>query len=441
MHTRRNLLLSTLFGASALGLRALATGVPLSLLASPRLARAEPPEECAGIAPQFLVLITSSNGDPLNANVPGCYEAGDQVYHSPLASMQPTPVNLGGVVRTGAQAWASLPEAIRQRTCFFHHATYTNAHGDAPKVQKLMGAVRRQEMMVSMFAQNLAPCLETVQSQPIVLSSTLISSNGQVQPVINPPSLKKVLAKPNGPLARLRELRDADLDRLNALFKENGRTSDIALLDRYALSQAQARDIKDELLGALDSINGNTPADLNKAAAVLIRMRVSPVVVMRYAFGGDNHTDNDLTNEANQTATSVANLDALYTQLGDFEMQDQTTIAVQNVFGRTLNRANRPAQNVNGRDHNSAHHCTVLIGKGLRGSVIGGIEPNSSGRDYQATSINSATGASVKGGGGDVPYNTTLESVGKTLGTALGLQRELLDAEIEKGVPIAAALA
>lgn len=442
MHTRRNLLLSTLFGAGALGLRALATGVPLSLLASPRLVRAEPPAECAGQDPQFLILLTSNSGDPLNANVPGCYEAGDNVYHSPQASMQPASINLGGgVTRTGAQAWSTLPQAMRERTCFFHHGTYTNAHGDAPKVQKLMGAVRRQEMMVSMFAQKLAPCLETVQTQPIVLSQALISSAGQVQPVLNPPALKKVLAAPNGPLSKLRQLRDADLDRLNALFKENGRTSDIQLLDRYALSQQQARNINEELLSALDSITGNTPADLNKAAAVLIRMKVSPVVVMRYAFGGDNHTDNGLQNEANQTAASITNLAGLYQQLTDFGVQDQTTLALQNVFGRTLSAANRRNGNTDGRDHNAAHHASVFIGKGFKGSVIGGIELNPSGKDYQATSIDAATGARAAGNSGSIPYDATLGAAGKTLGTAIGVPRADLDEEIAKGVPVAAALA
>ncbi|MEO1234083.1 MAG: hypothetical protein AAFZ18_34835, partial [Myxococcota bacterium] len=69
-------------------------------------------------------------------------------------------------------------------------------------------------------------------------------------------------------------------------------------------------------------------------------------------------------------------------------------------------------------------------------SVIGSIER--SGNDYVSTAIDSTTGA---GGGGDIPFEETLGSMAKTLGTALGVDRATLDAHIELGKPVTAALA
>src|SRR5438445_846584 len=95
--SRRKLILSGLFGAGAVGLRALATGLPVSLLTGAlgeREARADTPPAC-GAKPQYLLLLTSGSGDPLNANVPGCY-ADSGIYHSALPTMAPTQMTVGG---------------------------------------------------------------------------------------------------------------------------------------------------------------------------------------------------------------------------------------------------------------------------------------------------------------------------------------------------------
>lgn len=437
-HTRRKLLLSTLFGSGYVGLRALATGVPLSLLAAPRIGRAAPPAECAGIAPQFLIFITSNSGDPLNANVPGTYGPGlAELYHSPDPTMVESNVVLSGTTHRGAKPWADLKGQLRDRACFFHHGTYTNAHGDAPKVNKLMGSVKRQEMMVSVFSKTLAPCIETVQQQPVVISQNLISAGGQVLPVLNPVALKGVLTGPKGPLAKLREQRDADLDRLNALFKQNGRSADRAMLDQYALSQQQVRAVKEDLLADLESVTGSTRADLNVAASVLCRMKVSPVVVMRYSWGGDNHNDVGLAGEARETVASVAALNQLHDRLTTYGLQDSVTFAVQNVFGRTLHVKSHSG-NPDGRNHNASHHASVFIGAGFKGSVVGGVKLNDGGTDYRARDIDSASGSAADGG--DIPYDQTLESAGKTLGRALGVPLAVLDEAIPPGKPVTAAL-
>ncbi|MEO8874195.1 MAG: DUF1501 domain-containing protein [Polyangiaceae bacterium] len=434
---RRKVLLSGLFGAGWIGLRALATGLPLSLFMNPRTANADTPATCTATKPQYIYLNTSGGGDPLNANVPGTYDDPGIYHNTASATMTKTAMTLGSTTTSAAAPWAGLG-ALLNRTCFFHHGTYTNSHGDAAKVNRLMGAVMRQEMLVSMLSKFLAPCLKTVQEQPLVLSNNLITYNGGVMPVLGPSSLQAVLAAPTGPLANLQKIRDTHLDQLNALFKSTGNTAQKAILDQYALSQNEARSLSQQLLTDLASIGGTTRTDMNIAAAVLFKMNVSPVAVGNYSFGGDNHTDNALNGEATQLVASAAGIADFQARLVTYGLQDQVTMVFQNVFGRTLSM-NAHSGTADGRNHNANHHCTVMIGAGFKGSLIGGLRLQDNGNDYQAMGIDSATGA--KNDSGDIPYVETLGSMGKTLGRACGVAQTDLDTQITLGKVVPAALA
>ena len=435
--SRRQALLAGLFGSGAIGLRALATGLPAWLLADPMASRADP-QRCPGIdsggpgAAQYMILCTRQDGDPLNANVPGTYESPD-IYHSADPRMAPLPLSMGGRQYTAARPWATLEPALLGRTCFFHHGTYTINHGNHPKVLGLMGAVRRQEMLISMLAKNLAPCLGTIQAEPAVISPNLVTFEGRVLPVLSPPDLSALLTGPNSPLLQLRRLRDGDLDRLNALFKKDGTPAQRAILDQYAQSQEQARQLSSLLLDNLSSISGTSRGDLNITAAVLLKMNVSPVVTMSYSWGGDNHSDPGLAMETNETVASVAAISNLYARLREFKLEDRVTFVAQSVFGRTLSRKVRSPD---GRDHHGNHHCTVMIGSRLRGSVIGGLELV--GLEYQAGAISSTTGQG--GPGGDINFADTLSAMGKTLGAAVGVSRDVLDSQITQGRIVSAAL-
>ena len=81
--------------------------------------------------------------------------------------------------------------------------------------------------------------------------------------------------------------------------------------------------------------------------------------------------------------------------------------------------------------------AAVLIGEGLRGGVVGGIEPT--GKDYQAQAIDSGTGRASASG--DLPHEETFQSMAKTLGAALGVSRTRLDEAITGGRVIESALA
>src|SRR6266446_3153536 len=391
--SRRKLLLETLFGAGLLGLRSLATGIPLAVLANPRRAAAQATGCASNPAAQYILLSSSADGDPLNANVPGMYQIPD-IAHPPDVAMAPAPLTLSGQAWTAATPWAQLPQAMLDRTCFFHHGTYTVVHPDMANVMTLQGFISHHEMLVSL------------------------------------------LSSPTGPLGQIQQIRDADLNRVNDWYRQNGNSAQRAFIDRYALSQQQARNVSESLLSSLAAIKDNSSDSQVAAALILFRMNVSPVVSIHIPFGGDNHTDAALARESRETVAGVASIGKLWTQLNAAGLQDRVTFATINVFGRTLSAAKG---NGSGRTHHGDHHVAVLIGKPFKGAVVGGVEPGSG--DYRATSIDAASGSAVAGGSGNVPFSETLSAMGKTLGVACGVDSATLDLDIRGGKVVAGALA
>lgn len=427
--TRREAIMCALFGAGSIGLRAVATGLPASILLDPRRSLAD---ACASRErAQFVIWSTSGSGDPSNANVPGTYDD-PGIAHSLDPLMAPTPMTLGGQQYTAAKPWASLPQSVLSRTCFFHHTTLTNSHANESKVLKLMGGIKRQEMLVSLMAAKLAPCLGTVQAEPASISGEFITFGGRTLPALTPTGLRDVFISPKGALTNLQKLRDADLDRIYATLKQGGNASQLAYLDRMANSQRELRNISDSLLGSLAGITANDLNGQMTAAVALIQMGVAPTSVIQMPFGGDNHSDANLARETAQHVSSIAAIADLQARLQAAKLQDRVTFVLMNVFGRTLNRPMRA-----GRDHLGAHHCTVIIGKGIRGSVVGGV--TKAGNDYAATAIDSKTG--LAGGTPDIRFEDTLAAVGKTIAAAVGIPTESINDQITAGKIVQSALA
>ena len=105
--TRRESLLAGLFGTGYIGLRALATGLPPWFLLNPRRATAQD-LQCMLNAQnnnQYLILSTSSNGDPINCNCPGTYE-NTSLIHPSVDEMTATKVTVGGQMLGAALPWA-----------------------------------------------------------------------------------------------------------------------------------------------------------------------------------------------------------------------------------------------------------------------------------------------------------------------------------------------
>ena len=435
MTTRRNLLMSALFGAGYVGLRALATGIPATVLLKGRRAFADGTAACVDKSKaQFVILATSGSGDPINANVPGTYISG--ITHSADPAMAATPMKLRGVSTTAALPWTQLPQTVLDRTAFWHIMTNTPVHPKEPDVLKLMGMTASDEMLPSLLAKQLAPCLGTVQSQPITLGATSPSEGlvfqGQALPIIPPLALKATLTSPTGPLANLQPLRDQTLSQINDMFRSSGSPAQKAYLDSLIASQGEVRNIRQDLLSSLTSIKDNSVASQITAAVTLIQMNVTPVIAIHIPFGGDNHNDAALANEAAQHVTGVAAIGSLMTQLASAGLADQVTFMSLNVFGRTLGPSN-----TDGRQHNPNHQVSITIGKPFKGGVIGAVGVVAG--DYGALAINSTTGAG--GPGGDIEAGSTLASFGKTALAAVGVDSSTIDSLIATGKVVPAALA
>jgi hypothetical protein len=432
MVSRRNALLSTLFGAGYVGLRALATGLPASLILRPRDVLADPALTCATPSKaQYIIFNTSGAGDPINANVPGTYED-PMITHSADPTMAPTPLTIQGNSHTAAAPWATLPQNVLDRTVFWHVMTNTPVHPKEPQVLELMGATAAGEMLPSVLAKQLAPCLGTIQPQPISVGaltpSEALSYGGATLPVIPALALKATLTNPVGPLTTLQPLRDQTLSQMYEIYKNGASTAGRQYIDSLVTSQQQVRNISQSLLSALSSIKDNTADSQVLAAVTLIQMNVSPVVAIHIPFGGDNHRDVALATEAAQTVSGVATIASLMQQLAAAGLQDQVTFMSLNVFGRTLGPSN-----TDGRQHNPNHQVSITIGKPFVGGVIGGLAPV--GSDYGALAIDSQTGAASASG--DIAAVDSLAAFGQTMLAAIGADPTL----IASGKVVTAALA
>ncbi|HTQ48388.1 MAG TPA: hypothetical protein VMI75_36780 [Polyangiaceae bacterium] len=421
--SRRSTLLTTLFGAGYVGLRALATGLPVSFLLNPRKAMADGSMTCANKSKaQYVIFQTSGSGDPINASVPGTYED-SKIVHSSDPTMAPTSITVGGQTYQAAAPWATLPASVLARMQFWHIMTDTPIHPKEPQVLQLMGATQNEsnEMFPSLLAKALAPCLGTIQQQPICIGaaspSEALSFAGAVQPIVPPTALKATLANPTGPLTTLQPLRDQTLDSLYDLYKNAASPAQKAYIDSLVTSQQQVRNIKQSMLNALTSIKDNSADSQVLAAITLIQMQVAPVISIHIPFGGDNHRDVALATETTQTVSGVATIASLMSQLQTAGLQDAVSFMSLNVFGRTIGPGN-----TDGRQHNQNHQASLVIGSPFKGAVIGGVTPV--GSDYGATTINSKTGAG--GSGGDIQAVDTLSAFAMTMLSAVGADPTVL---------------
>jgi hypothetical protein len=419
-NSRRNVLLTSLFGAGAIGLRALATGLPVSFLLNPRRALANGP--CpTGASPQFVILLTSGNGDPINANCPGSYGVAN-LYNCP--ALMKTNITLGGKSYAAAQPWA-MANLDGTRTAVFHCMTNTPVHPKEPDVLGLMSAISPADMFPSFLARNLQACLGTIQAQPISVGastpSEALTYSGAALPTIPPVALKATLVNPTGVLTKLQPLRDDTLNKLADLYKGGATPAQAQFIDSMVTSQSQVRNISQTLLQSLSDLKDNTADSQIIAAVALIQMKITPVVAIHIPFGGDNHHDAALATEAAEHTSGFATLDTLLGNLKSAGLADNVSIVSLNVFGRTLG-----PNSTDGRQHNPNHQVSFAIGKPFKGGVYGGVGPVAG--DFGATVMSSKTGAG--GPGGDIQPVDTLAAFGMTVAQGVGVDPMIVSQQI-----------
>jgi hypothetical protein len=476
MITRREALLTGLFGGGMLGLRALATGIPAKVLLDPRKALADmTPNNCTiptGAA-QYVIFATSGQGDPIGCNAPGTYLQDNPnltniVHASPAdGSMAPTTIPVGGGMVTAAAPWAMLNmnvgtnnTNILSRTCFCHIMTNTPVHPKEPQVLQLMGTTLKSEMFPSVLSAQLAPCLGTLQAQPISIGaltpSEALTFQGQALPTIPPSAMRATLANPTGELTNLQPIRDATLNAMYQVYTNGATKAQQNYIDSVVTSQQQVRNINQSLLANLESIADNSIASQISAAVTLIQMNVSPVIAIHIDFGADNHSDPGLATESSSTVGGtpqkptggVSAIAALMTALGAANLLDQVSLVSLNVFNRTM----YGTANNDGRQHNPYHQMSLMIGKPFASSLVGGLAPinstagvvngntlsyvsNSQANEFGALPISSQTGAGSMSG--DIQPVDTLASFGMTVMTGVGVPAATVNAQIPPGLTTA----
>ncbi len=434
--SRRDALLSTLFGASYVGLRALATGLPATFLLNPRKALADVPSTtCAAASKaQFIIMNTSGAGDPINASVPGTYDD-PMIVHSSDPTMAAIALTIQGQKYMAAAPWATLPQNVLDRTVFWHLMTNTPVHPKEPDVLQLMGATPGGEMLPSLLAKSLGPCLGTIQTQPISVGALTPSEDltfdGAPLPVIPASALKATLTDPASPISSLQPLRDQTLNQLYDLYKNTASPAQRTYVDSLVTSQQQIRNINQTLLNQLSAIKDNSAASQVLAALALIQMNVAPVVAIHIPFGGDNHRDVALATETTETVSGVATIASLMQQLQTAGLADKVTFLSLNVFGRTLGPGN-----TDGRGHNLNHQVSISIGKPFKGAVIGAVAPVQ--KDYGALNIDPQTGAGSSGA--SIKALDTLASFGMTMLASIGADPSVIVSPTSSAAVIHAAL-
>lgn len=450
--SRRDWLQSCLFSGGLLGLRAIASGLPVEAITNPRLWLASLTDDDvalqakvqANAAAQHLILACSDSGEPLNCNVPGMY-AGQGFLHPTADAMAEVDFSVGDKPTRAAKVWTQLNASTLARTSFFHHATYTFGHGDLSSVHTLKGAIDDDEMMVSAFAKKLSGPLKTIQPEPINISAAggteLVKFKGIQQPMFSPATMRNMLTsdKSRAVFATTQALRDKDLDALHAIAKRSATRAQAALIDSLVTSQEQARALPTALLAGLTAIQDNSLNSQMIAAALLCQMRLTPAVVVHMQFGGDNHTDGDshrgpgaLPGETAEHVSAVAAINTLTGALDTAGLTDSVTFSTLSTFGRSNTDASR-----SGRAHNAQHTCNLMIGANIRGSIVGGADLVG-GNIARAQAIDPDSGAG--GAGGTIAFEDSLAAYGTTLGAALGINDSDLKALIVSGIKVNAAL-
>jgi hypothetical protein len=440
--TRRKAVLTTLFGTGLVGLRSLVTGLSTGFILNPRKALADSDAgggcTATGGKAQFIIFATSGAGDPILQNAPGTYDNYNAMSGSTTVGppVHPDPTTSPGWSNAGqftstinnktyacAGAWSDLATAypwLAARMQFFHMMSNIQIHPQEPNALKLNGFSSNGDMLPSLLAAQLQPMLCTIQAQPISVGATspteAISYQGAPQPIIPPTALKATLVAPAtgalSNLAKLRSLRNQTLNQLVfPIYKSAGSPAQKAYIDSMTNSEADLmKAVTSAAVSNLSKIADDTANSQLQAAIILFQLNITPVVSVHLDFGNDNHFDTDLVTEATATmgmlqvpsakgsgfagtggalGNFVDYLDSTSDTINGTAMKDMVTLMTLNVFGRTFVVNSPTSLATSGRNHNFQYQGSLVIGKGFKGGVVGGLAaaPYFGQFDYGAANI------------------------------------------------------
>lgn len=454
-------------GAAALSLRSLATGLPLSFLMTGAMST-----HAQSSSAKSLILAMSDDGESINAYAPGSYATGADDPRSTIeritsaelgtgslgavngAAISPTDFENSAVFSMGdkeveaARFWTHLPQSLLDRMSVFHLRTAANGHPEGPNVHGVHGALmaangRGVEEIQSAIMQELLlanPGFNSVLSTPLVLNggggrlSTLTNESIAISRY-SPLDIKNLfLSESSAELENLNKVYDSTIDAIYKTVKQNGTEKQKQYLDAYASSRVQASVLGDRLGGLLDDITGSSKSDQARASVALVQAQLAPVVVIRYAYSGDNHGDENLLEEFDFTVEQLNNLTTIWELIQSQGLEDQINYATYDIFGRTLGRNER-----GGRDHHNSSCTNLMFGSNIKAGVVGGLEewPRSGHRLLRATGINSETGLSENA---DISRDETLVAYCRTIMASVGVSEERINVRLPSSKTVTSVL-
>ncbi len=437
--SRREALIMALCSGGGLGLRSLLTGVPIHFLTRRSMAQT---------AGKHMIYCYSRDGDPVNSNAPGTYKTG---YEHPPAYQTPENITLGSQTLQAAGVWNNLNNNIKQTANFFHLRTTAVAHNESNQALTLNGNVgpivgSSAEMLPSVISNEMSKLLGTQLDSPISMAASgntnvntqtvgAVSATfkGRNQQLYLPTGVKSLFPALSQNLTNARSIRDQYVDSLYSTLKATGTPAQKNYVDEHIVSGGRARQLGDQLVTALNTVDSDTEENVMKTAAALLALKVTPLVTLSINFGGDNHDDNAAkATEVTGHTNGITTINSLYDALVSYGIQDQTIFSMLNIFGRDTRFNTR-----GGRHHYGSHTVMFSFGPGIKGGMIGDVAQTGSNNFYQSMAINSVTGGTA---GADIDANETHQSAAKSLIAATGVPEAKAETLVEGGKVVKAYL-
>lgn len=231
-----------------------------------------------------------------------------KIVHPTDGRLTPAQLMLGGVSYKAAAPWMKLPSELLDRTTFWHIATGTPIHPREPDGLRLMGATYASD----------APFADRAAGRAVPRNRAAAADRDRRKV---PVGGAYVRGRPTSDHARASAQSDPGdaagqargsarpandtLDKLYDLYRKEATPAEQVYIDGLVRSEREVRGIEQDLLAELESITDNSIDSQITAAVSLIRMNIAPVLSINIPFGGDNHHDENLANETEQTLVGV----------------------------------------------------------------------------------------------------------------------------------------
>ena len=314
---------------------------------------------------------------------------------------------------------------------WFNYSTRANIHPQYGQVLTAYGDLRGSEgrgaeQLPAIIAHENAAALGTTTRDPFVLGQGSFSAAGSPLANYSPLKVKSLANSVGGLLGGVDNfgvLYDHFIDETYREVRQNGTAQQRRFLDQHASSRREALAFGQGLGQLLEDITDDSIESQLRTAAVIAKLRLAPVIITNFEFGGDNHQDAGLTNETAQTLRMIKALDTYWKSIHELGIADEVFYATLDVFGRTPKQ-----RGSGGRGHYGAWTSGLIIGEHLQGGVIGGIAFE--GSKAVASGLNTLTGRALDP---NLTSEETLNAYYKTLMRVAGVPVDRRDVRLPSG--------